>query len=123
MAGKRRPTKKKNQAAFSPVFAGIVISLLLLAGWGFWNQFQKLDEIGRYKACLEIENDPSLTFPCTCRPKALNASEGEDFVYDRTSPLCICECKISSNVTQTFEIRKAKASAAQQPTIPAGYLD
>lgn len=115
------PRKKKNRPAIPPVVLGVAIAFLLLAGWGFWNQFQKLEEIGKYKACLEIENDPSLAFPCTCRPKALNATEGFEYIYQKSEPLCICECKISENETKIFEVRKASNQDTSTLRVPEVY--
>ena len=114
----RKKTRYAKKPVISTVLIGVVICLLILTVWGFWNQFQKLDEIANYKACLAVEQDPGLAFPCTCRPKALNDSEGFETVYQKTEPLCICECTVGENETKRFEIRRAKP---EQQTIPVGY--
>ena len=110
--------KKKSKLPVSPFFIGIVIGLAAVAAWGFWHQFQNLEQVGLYQYCLEVERSPELQVPCTCRPKALNATEEYEEVYQRTEGTCICQCQISETEEKIFEIRKAKGDYTPPPQIP-----
>lgn len=62
---------------------------------------------GLEQKCLEIQNDPLLKYPCKCLPTKTPDDEN-DTVYEKSNPMCTCECSLGNGTTWTVEVRASK---------------